>query len=136
MSGLQACASLLELMGHEDSTALNLLGLFSAAAETWEGYSIELERDRALDPLKHGSSGWITRAGGLLSGPIPLALRLLAWKNPRLRRAAAMCGIAGSLLTRYGWMRAGHASARDWRLPLEIETRTPLADKMRTVELR
>src|SRR5579884_1264761 len=30
MSGLQAAASLLELMGHEDSTALNLLGMFSA----------------------------------------------------------------------------------------------------------
>lgn len=135
MSGLQACCGLLELMGHEDSTALNLLGLMSAAGETWEGYTIELERDRALDPLKHGLSGWITRAGGLLSGPIPLVLRLIAWKNPQLRRAAALCGVAGSLLTRYGWMRAGHASARDWRLPLEIETRTPLADKARTVEL-
>lgn len=121
MSGLQACAGLLELMGHEDSIALNLLGLIAAAGETWEGYTIELERDPALEPLKRGPSGWITRAGGLLSGPIPLALRLLAWKNPKLRRAAAWSGIAGSLLTRYGWMRAGHASARDWRLPLQIE---------------
>jgi hypothetical protein len=33
---------------------------------------------------------------------------------------AAICGIAGSLLTRYGWVQAGHASAKDWRLPLEI----------------
>ena len=31
-----------------------------------------------------------------------------------------LSGIAGSLLTRYGWVLAGHASARNWRLPLEI----------------
>ena len=121
MSGLQACVSILELMGHEDSRALNMLGLFSTVMETWEGYNIELERDRVLDPLKRGGSGWATRAGGLLSGPIPLVLRLLAWKSPELRRAAAWSGILGSLITRYAWMQAGSVSARDWRLPLEIE---------------
>jgi hypothetical protein len=121
MSGLQACVSILELMGHEDSRALNLLGLLSATAETWEGFTIELEHDRVLDPLKRGGSGWATRAGGLLSGPIPLVLRLMAWKSPQLRRTAAWSGILGSLITRFAWMQAGHASARDWRLPLEIE---------------
>ena len=121
MSGLQACVGILELMGHEDSRALNMLGLLSAAMETWEGYNIELERDRVLDPLKRGGSGWATRTGGLLSGPIPLVLRMLAWKSPELRRAAAWSGILGSLITRYAWMQAGSVSARDWRLPLEIE---------------
>lgn len=120
MSGLQACVSILELMGHDDSRALNLLGLLSATAETWEGYLIELERDRALDPLKHGASGWATRAGGMLSGPIPLVLRMMSWWTPELRKAAAWSGILGSLITRYAWMYAGHASARNWRLPLEI----------------
>jgi hypothetical protein len=38
-------------------------------------------------------------------------------------RAAACCGLLGSLLTRYGWMAAGRAPARDWRLPLEIPKR-------------
>ncbi len=121
MSGLQACVSILELMGHEDSQALNVLGLMTAIGETWEGYTIELERDRALDPLKRGGSGWFTRAGGLLSGPIPLVLRMLAWKLPELRRAAAWSGILGSLITRYAWIHAGRVSARDWRLPLEVE---------------
>ncbi len=121
MSGLQACVSILELMGHDDSRALNLLGLLSASLETWEGYLIEVERDRALDPLKHGGSGWLTRAGGMLSGPIPLVLRMIGWKSPELRRAAAWSGILGSIITRYAWMQAGHASARDWRLPLEVE---------------
>ena len=121
MSGVQACVSILELMGHEDSRALNILGLLGAVAETWEGYTIELQRDRVLDPLKRGTSGWATRAGGLLSGPIPLVLRMLAWKSPELRRAAAWSGILGSLITRYAWIQAGRVSARDWRLPLEIE---------------
>jgi hypothetical protein len=121
MSGLQACVSILELMGHEDSRALNMLGLLSAVVETWEGYTIELARDRVLDPLKRGGSGWATRAGGLLSGPIPLVLRMLAWNSPELRRAAAWSGILGSIITRIAWIQAGHVSARDWRLPLEIE---------------
>ena len=120
MSGLQSAVSILELMGHDDSRALNLLGLFSASMETYEGFRIESNRDRTLDPLKRGASGWVTRAGGVLSGPVPLALRLLSWKSPRLRRWAAISGIAGSLLTRYGWVAAGRASAGNWRLPLEV----------------
>ncbi len=120
MSGLGAGVSLLELMGHDDSRALNLLGLLAAGLESWEGLLIEAETDRALDPLKNGLSGWITRLGGVLSGPAPLALRSVAWRSPRLRRMAAWSGVIGSLLTRYGWMSAGRASARDWRLPLKI----------------
>ncbi|MBV8205421.1 MAG: polysulfide reductase NrfD [Acidobacteria bacterium] len=122
MSGLQAAASLLELLGNDDSRALNLLGMLASALETFEGIRLESKPERALAPLKHGPSGWVTRAGGLLSGPVPLLLRAaaLAGGNRQMRRWAAWSGIAGSLLTRYGWMRAGHASARDFRLPLEI----------------
>lgn len=120
MSGLQSAVSILELMGHSDSRALNLLGLLAAGMETREGFRIETDSDRALEPLKRGASGWITRVGGVLSGPVPLALRLAGWRSPTLRRWAAVSGIAGSLLTRYGWMGAGHASASNWRLPLEI----------------
>jgi hypothetical protein len=107
-------------MGHSDSTALNMLGLLAAGMETREGFRIELDGDRTLDPLKHGPSGWITRLGGALSGPIPLALRLLGWRSPALRRWAAISGIAGSLVTRIAWLEAGKASARDWRRPLDI----------------
>jgi hypothetical protein len=122
MSGLQSSVSILELLGHGDSTALNLLGIGAAAFETYEGYELESKREPSHKPLMHGVSGWITRAGGVLSGPVPLALRLVAAASGsrKLRRWAAYSGIAGSLLTRYGWMRAGHASAQDWRLPLEI----------------
>jgi hypothetical protein len=125
-SGLLAGTSVLELMGNEDSTALNLIGIGASALETYEGFHLEFKRDpRVNEPLKHGVSGWVTRAGGVLSGPVPLALRLAALlggsRAGNLRRWAAWSGIAGSILTRYGWVQAGHASARDWRLPLGIK---------------
>jgi hypothetical protein len=127
MAGLQTACSALELWGFDRSTALNLLGIGSAAFETWEGFHLETNRDRALDPLKHGTSGAVVRAGGVLSGPVPLVLRLgaLITGSREMRRWAAVSGLLGSLLTRYGWMRAGHASAQDWRLPLEIEEDSP-----------
>jgi hypothetical protein len=125
MSGVQAACSILELMGHDDSRALNLLGILSSAFETYEGVHLEGRRERELDPVKHGTSGWVTRAGGVLSGPLPLGLRLLSAVTKgdfsrNARKWAALSGIAGSLLTRFGWVRAGHASAKNWRLPLEI----------------
>lgn len=124
MSGLNSGVSILELLGNDTSPALNRIGLLSAAAETYEGFELEAKRDPEVNrPLKRGVSGWITRAGGLLSGPVPLVLRVAAEvtgvrRSRQLRRAAAISSIAGSLLTRFGWVRAGHASAKDWRLPL------------------
>jgi hypothetical protein len=136
-SGLAAGTSILELMGNEDSTALNLIGIGASALETYEGYHLEMKRDPVVnEPLKHGVSGWITRAGGVLSGPVPLALRLAALvMGPRaknLRRAAAASAITGSILTRYGWVHAGRASARDWRLPLGIKEAKPRIQEMKS----
>ncbi len=124
MSGVQAACSLLELAGHTDSRALNILAMMSTGWETYEGVHLETRQERELRPLKRGTSGWITRAGGVMSGPLPLALRLISTlagdRSPQFRKLAAISGIAGSLLTRFGWVRAGHASAGDWRLPLEV----------------
>ena len=116
-SGVQAGVSILELLGHADDPALNFLGITSAIWESWEGFQLESRREAVLEPLKHGRSGWITRSGGMLSGPLPLALRLWAAASKperarQIRRWAAYSGIAGSLLTRYGWMAAGAESAR------------------------
>ena len=124
-SGLGAAVGMLELMGHTRSRALQALGLGAAVFETWEGVRIEGRTHSHLDPLKHGRSGWITRAGGVLSGPVPTALRIASAFSGRnrsrsLRRWAAISSIAGSLITRYAWIEAGHASARNWRAPLEI----------------
>ena len=72
MSGVQAGASLLELMGHGDNRALNLLVIGSALWESWEGFHLESRNEQSLRPLKRGASGWITRTGGVMSGPLPL----------------------------------------------------------------
>jgi hypothetical protein len=124
-SGLNSAIGLLELMGNEKSYALQALGLGAALIECWEGWRIETNDQPHLDPVKRGTSGAIVRAGGALSGPIPLALRILSLtlgrkRSSELRRWAAISSIAGLLLTRIGWIYAGHVSARDWRAPLEI----------------
>lgn len=124
-SGLGAAVGILELMGHSKSRALQALGLGAALFEVWEGMRIEGRTHSHLDPLKHGPSGAITRVGGVLSGPIPTALRLVSAFSGRerassLRRWAAISSVAGSLTTRIAWLRAGIASAKDWRMPLEI----------------
>ncbi len=124
-SGLGAAVGILELMGNDNSRALQMLGIGAATVEFFEGMRLEAEKKPTLEPLKRGLSGTIVRAGGMLSGPIPLALRTLSLllgnkHSQKLRRTAAAVAIAGSLLTRIGWIHAGHVSARDWRTPLQI----------------
>ena len=124
-SGVAAAVSMLELKGHASSRALNTLGIASALTETVVGAAVEANKKPALNPLKSGRSGWIARLGGLLSGPLPLVLRLVAVssgtsRSIRLRRMAAASMIAGSLLTRQGWIQAGRASAENPAVPLEL----------------
>jgi Polysulphide reductase, NrfD len=131
MSGLNAGVSVLELLGHDRSAALNTLGLAASAIETFEGAHIEMNPSRVVEPLKHGATGWTTRIGGLLSGPLPLALRIISavTKSRSARRAASWSSIAGSIVTRYAWMQAGKASAKNWRLPLDIPEEQELQKK-------
>jgi polysulfide reductase-like protein len=126
-SGLNCATSILELMGHDDSRALNVLGLAASGYECFEGVKIEAERTRVNEPLQKGLSGAIVRTGGVLSGPVPFALRLAYafTGNRNYRRAAAWSSIVGSLITRFGWIRAGHASAKDHRVPLQLPESTP-----------
>jgi hypothetical protein len=130
-SGLSASVGMLELMGHHKSRALQTLGLGAAIFECWEGWRLETRHTKGNRPLKHGASGALIRAGGALSGPIPLALRLLSLvarnRSSSLRKWAAASAIAGSLVTRIAWIYAGHVSARDWRLPLEVEAEQDLS---------
>jgi len=123
-SGLGAAVGILELMGHGKSRALRALGLGAAIFETLEGAHLESRGSAVLDPLKHGRSGWLTRAGGALAGPVSAGLRTASYfgsgkRSRSLQRWASRCSIIGSLVTRIGWIYAGHMSARDWRLPLE-----------------
>ncbi|PYY20867.1 MAG: hypothetical protein DMG62_21565 [Acidobacteria bacterium] len=127
LSGLGAGVSTLQMIGHEDSRSLNMLGIAASLGETIEGVRLETALKPANEPLKKGMSGVITRLGGMLSGPLPLALRVAATlagerRSRQLVRAASAATIAGSFLTRLGWIRAGHASAKDYRLPLQIDS--------------
>jgi hypothetical protein len=123
-SGLGAAVGILELMGHRKSRALQALGLGAAIFESWQGLRIEGRSHNHLDPLKHGASGLITRTGGVLSGPLPTLLRVASLfgserRSSNLRKWASWSAIAGSLITRFAWVHAGHVSARNWRLPLQ-----------------
>lgn len=119
-SGLASAAALLTLMGH-DEPALDDIAIGAAAVETAIGAAIELRDEPALAPLKDGASGWVIRAGGFLSGPVPLVIRAglkaCTTDNPSRDRAwrcvASVAALAGSLLTRIGWIAAGRASARN-----------------------
>jgi hypothetical protein len=111
-SSLGSAASLLELAGHRHR-ALHWLALASAAVETAVGVDLELRRDPRNAPLREGKSGSLIRAGGVLSGPVPLVLRLVGGRSSGWRRAAGLCAVAGSILTRFGWIQAGSVSADD-----------------------
>jgi hypothetical protein len=123
MSGLSAAVGLLEFMGNNKSRALEMLGLGAALFESWEGFHLESRREPGLEPLKRGPSGMLTRAGGVLAGPLSFALRIasIITGSQEIRRAASISAVAGSLLTRIAWIYAGHVSARDWKLPLGIQ---------------
>ncbi len=125
MSGLNSAVACLDLMGHSESRALNVLGLTASVFETAEGIKIEANSEPVHDPLKKGWSGAIVRAGGVLSGPVPLVLRTVAAFSGKeraksLRRYAAISSLTGSYLTRLGWIRAGSSSTKDYRIPLQI----------------
>ena len=100
-SGLGAAVSILELLGHR-TAAMNALGVIAAAAETVL-ILVLLRRGSSTGRLMHGAE--------LLSGPLPLALRLAASHIPAVRIVTAVVTIAGSLLTRVAWIAAGRASA-------------------------
>ncbi len=121
-SGMNSAVSLLELAGNDDSRALNVLGLAASAYESFEGLMLEIQRKRSDEPLRRGVSGFLVRLGGVLSGPLPLFFRIAyaMTGNRNLRRTAAYLSLAGSLFTRFGWVQAGRASAKDHTLSLEL----------------
>jgi len=137
-SALGSAVGILELMGNQKSRALQTLGMGAALFECWEGWRVESRYRRDLEPLKHGFSGRSVRAGGLLSGPLPALFRALSMlshgkQSRQMRRLAGVSAVLGSLITRIGWIQAGHASARDWREPLQLNPRaTPCESRSST----
>ncbi|HXN17554.1 MAG TPA: NrfD/PsrC family molybdoenzyme membrane anchor subunit [Candidatus Binatus sp.] len=111
-SGLGGSSAILELFGFL-VPATQILGFAAASVETVMGALLEV-RKRPIDaPLHHGRSGWTLRIGGVLEGPTALWVRVFWGSLPTGRFAAAICFLLGALLSRYGWIWAGRASAHD-----------------------
>lgn len=121
-SGMNSAVSILELIGHNESRALNLLGLASAAYESLEDLMLANRHKHPVETDGNGENGLMVRASNLLSGPLPLLLRLAhtITGNRGLRRAAAYFSLAGSLLTGFGRLDDSKASANHHRLELEV----------------
>jgi hypothetical protein len=114
VAGLGSAAALLELLGFR-LPALAAIGVAAAGIETCIGGWIELHRKGAADrALRSGVSGWLLRISGVLAGPASLLLRLGDATD-----YAAVSFVLGALLSRFGWIEAGRASARDPRSVLE-----------------
>ena len=109
-SAVASASSLLELCGHRHR-ALPLLASGAAAYEVIATSQIQ----------RSGLTSASLKTAALLSGAIPLALRLLGIRSQRARRAAALAALAGSIVTRFAWVEAGKTSARDPRVPLSLD---------------
>ena len=110
-AALGGAAAVLELLGFL-IPATQLIGIAAAAIETLLGAGFELSRLPVNAPLHRGKSALAFRIAGVMAGPGALVLRLISGTAPA-RRAAAICFLAGTLLSRYAWIWAGRASAMD-----------------------
>jgi hypothetical protein len=121
-SALGASAGILELLGFLNPATYRL-AFVAAAVETCLAVFIEM-RGRAVDvPLREGGNGWLIRAAGALTGPLPLLLRIFFAHDFGIRRLASVCFIAGALLSRYAWIAAGHLSSKDSKALFGIQRR-------------
>jgi hypothetical protein len=118
VAGLGSAAAVLQLTGFR-LPALWALGVLTAAVETGVGLTVELSRHGAADrALRQGPASNLLRGSGLLAGPISLLLYLtghLGW--------AGLAFLVGALVSRYGWLQAGRASALDPAAVLSTERR-------------
>jgi len=110
-AALGGAAGVLELLGFL-ITPTQLIGVVAAVIETLLGVHFELNRLPVNAPLHRGKSATAFRIAGVMAGPGALVLRLVS-QAPPVRRTAAVCFLAGSLLSRYAWIWAGRASAMD-----------------------
>jgi hypothetical protein len=106
--GLGSAAAVLELIGFR-MAVLNVIGLTVAAIETGLGAWIEMSRKGPTARALHeGTPGLLLRIAGFTQGPVALIARLVGWVP-----VAALSFLLGAIFSRYGWLAAGHFSARD-----------------------
>jgi hypothetical protein len=110
VAALGSAAALLELLlPGAPVDALHWIGLLAASVETVLAVWTEVRGQGAADrALRRGTTGLLVRTAHVLVGPAALILRLGGW-----RAAAAVVFLVGAVLSRFGWVAAGKASARD-----------------------
>jgi Ni/Fe-hydrogenase subunit HybB-like protein len=107
-AGLGSAAAILELLGYR-IPPLHAVGFLAAGVETLLMVWLSLNRHGAADrACHHGFAGWLIRTGEFLSGPFSLVLRLFSFVP-----IAGISFLAGSLVSRFGWLAAGRNSGRD-----------------------
>ena len=110
-SGLGGSSAILELSGFF-IPAMQILGFITAGIEIIFEALFAIRRTHVDAPLRKGRSGIAFLVAGLLEGSMALVLRIAWGSHPGGRRAAAICFLAGSLLSRYAWVWAGRVSAK------------------------
>jgi hypothetical protein len=118
--GLGSSGAVLELLGFV-IPATQSIGIVASAVETIMAIAVEFRKRRVDGPLREGPSGRLLRAAAVLAGPVPLLLRTVLGHSIGARYAAAMCFLAGAIITRYGWIAAGRASSRDPHALFDIQ---------------
>lgn len=119
-AGLGSSASALLLFGFEEGGLVAVL-VAAALVETALWISTELRSAGAADRAVHeGRSGWTLRTASVLTGPLTLALLVPGWTWP-----PALAFLVGALASRYGWLWAGRASARDPAATFAAGPRSP-----------
>ncbi|HXW55527.1 MAG TPA: NrfD/PsrC family molybdoenzyme membrane anchor subunit [Candidatus Cybelea sp.] len=122
VAALGGAAGMLELFGFL-TRPTEFIGIVASSIETILGVHFELSRLPVNAPLHRGKSAWAFRIAGTLTGPVTLLLRLL-FDSADARRMAAICFLVGSLLSRFAWIWAGVASARDPEALFAIQRKT------------
>ena len=107
-AGMGSAAAMLELCGQRYA-ALHVISWAAIGVETLLWVWMLLHRkEPASEPLHRGGLGALMNASELLTGPVSLLLRAFGWVP-----LAAVAFMLGSLLSRFGWVRAGRESASD-----------------------
>ena len=110
-SGLGGASAILEFAGFL-VPATQFLGFVASGIETLLEVLFEVRKSAVDEPLHRGASGTAFRIAGLLEGPAALLIRMFWGSSAYGRYSAAICFLAGSLLSRYVWIWAGRVSAK------------------------
>lgn len=107
IAGLGSAAALLELLGYR-LPALNAISWAAIGVETVLWLVLFKKHGAADRSVHEGTSGKLLKTAEILTGPLALGLRACG-----LVPFAAGSFVIGSFLSRFGWVMAGKASAKD-----------------------